>query len=695
MADRTHTSGFKLPFVDTGNLIVSIAVVGILMVMIVPLPTPVLDILLSFSITFGLVILLMSMYSTNPLNFSVFPSLLLITTLFRLSLNIASTRLILLHGSEGTAAAGRVIKAFGTFVVGGNYVIGVIVFVIMVVINFVVITKGAGRIAEVAARFTLDAMPGKQMSIDADLNAGLIDDRDARKRREEISRESEFYGAMDGASKFVRGEAVAGIFIIVVNITGGLIVGVFQQGMSAMEAIETYTILTIGDGLVCQIPALIISTAAGMLVSRAASDAGMGQELAAQFSAHPQAMGVAAGVVFLFGLIPGLPQLPFLVLSAGIGSLAYVLHRGHGVPQAAPEEEKAGPARGPEPVENLLPLDTLALEVGYGLIPLVDTEQGGDLLERIRSIRRQFAVDHGLVIPPVHIRDNLQLKPGAYSFSIKGVEVASGELMTGYLLAIDSGDSKQKVGGIPTTEPAFGLPALWITEKTKEEAVFAGYTVVDLPTAVATHLTEVMKAHADELLGRQEVQKLLDNLAQTHPKAVEEVNGVYSLGGLQKVLQNLLRERVSIRDLLSIIETVADYAPMTKDPDILTEYVRQKLARSISRDFLTPDGTLAVLTLSSSIENILRDSVQKTDQGSFLSIEPNLAQRIVAAINSANDKLSLSNYQPVILCSPIIRRHLRRLVERFVPNVSIISHNELATNAKLQSIGVIELGNEN
>lgn len=696
MADRTRTQALNAPSMDMSNLVIAGGVIGILFIILVPLPTSILDFLLSLSLALGIMVLLMSMFSENPLSFSVFPSLLLMTTLFRLSLNIASTRLILLHGNEGPQAAGGVIKAFGTFVIGGNYVIGAIVFIIMVVINFVVITKGSGRIAEVAARFTLDAMPGKQMSIDADLNAGLIDDREARRRRESIAKESEFYGAMDGASKFVRGEAIAGIFILFVNVIGGLIIGVFQQGMPALDALQNYTLLTIGDGLVSQIPALIISTAAGIIVSRASSEAGMGKEFAMQFSSQPQAMGIAAGMIFIFGIVPGLPHIPFLFLSTVMGTLAYALHKSRTKPKApAGEEEAAAPvAKGPEPIENLLPLDTLALEVGYSLIPLVDESQGGDLLERIRSIRRQFALDMGIVIPPVHIRDNLQLKPAAYVLFIRGIELAQGELMLGHYLAMDSGQVKRRMDGVPTTEPAFNLPALWIPESAKEEAKFAGYTVVDLSTVVATHLTEVIRSHSDELLGRQEVQKLLDNLAKTHPKAVEDLNKNFSLGGLQKVLQNLLRERISIRDLLSVVETVADFAPVTQDPDILTEYVRQKLARSITKDLLNEDGTLSVHILSQNIESIIRDGIQKTDQGSFLSIEPNLGKRIVSGMNTAIERTMVLNQMPVILCSPIIRRHLRRLVERFIPNVSIISHNELPMNIKLQSVGTIELGNE-
>jgi flagellar biosynthesis protein FlhA len=563
-----------LPKLDAKNISevgMAAGVVGILVVMILPLPTFLLDILLAFNISFALVILLTGMYTLRPLDFSIFPSVLLVTTLFRLSLNVASTRLILLHGDEGYDAAGQVIRAFGEFVVGGNYFVGLVVFVILVLINFIVITKGAERIAEVSARFTLDAMPGKQMAIDADLNAGLIDEDDARIRRSEVSREADFYGAMDGASKFVRGDAIAGIIITLTNIIGGLLVGMLQMDMDFADAASTYTVLTIGDGLVSQIPALIISTAAGVMVSRAASDVSMGTEFMRQFSLQPRAIAIASAMVFSFGLVPGLPHVAFLTLGTALGGLAYVLYKAQASAKVKEQKEAkakaAPPPPGPEQVEALLPLDTLELEVGYGLIPLVDEEQDGDLLERIRSIRQQLALEMGVVVPPLHVRDNLQLKPGGYSILIKGNEVAGGELMIDYMLAMDPGDAKRRVEGIPTTEPAFNLPALWIPRSRKEEAQFAGYSVVDLSTVVATHLTEVIRNHSHELLGRQDVQRLLDNLAKSAPKVVEEVNAAMNLGRLQKVLQSLLRERVSIRDMLTICETLADYGPMSKDPE--------------------------------------------------------------------------------------------------------------------------------
>ena len=676
------------------DVVMAIGVIGMLVVMVIPIPTVLLDIFLSFNITLAVVVLLVAMYTLKPLEFSVFPSLLLLATLLRLSLNVASTRLILLHGNEGVAAAGQVIRAFGSFVVGGNYVVGMVVFLILVIINFVVITKGATRIAEVAARFTLDAMPGKQMSIDADLNAGLITDIEAKTRRAEISREADFYGSMDGASKFVRGDAIAGIVITLINILGGLVIGVLQQGMSVSTAAQNYTLLTVGDGLVSQIPALIVSTAAGLVVTRAASKAHLGNDIISQLTGQPRAVAIASGVLIFFGFIPGLPTLPFIMLGCLAGGVAYMTFEGKKAVMVKEEEEEEAVEKGKglEKVEELLPLDLLELEVGYGLIPLVDTEQGGELLERVKSIRRQFALEMGMVIPPMHIRDNLQLKPNQYSIIIKGVEVAGGELMPGYYLAMNPGDVKAEIEGIPTKEPAFGIPALWIGEKDKEKAQIAGYTVVDLSTMIATHISEVLKTHACELLGRQEVQSLLDNLALNHPKVVEElVPNLLSLGGVQKTLQNLLKEQVSIRDLLSIIETLADYAPITKNVDILTEYVRQRLARSITKQYKTPEGDIPLMTLDAEIEELVNNAIQHTEHESYLSLEPALAQKILAQFNKAMGKFTSMNYQPIILCSPGIRPHLKKLTERFIPTLVVLSHNEIDKRVKLKSLGVASL----
>lgn len=694
MANQLENTSGNLTLMRNSDVMMAIGVIGMLVIMVIPVPTIFMDILLSFNITLSIVVLLVAMYTLKPLEFSVFPSLLLLATLLRLSLNVATTRLILLHGNEGTAAAGQVIKAFGSFVVGGNYVVGMVVFLILVIINFVVITKGATRIAEVAARFTLDAMPGKQMSIDADLNAGLITDAEARARRVNISREADFYGAMDGASKFVRGDAIASIVITLVNIVGGLVIGVLQQGMSLSAAAQNYTLLAIGDGLVSQIPALIVSTAAGIVVTRAASESHLANEMIAQLTKHPRAIVITSVVLIFFGFIPGLPTLPFLLLGSLAGGLAYTTFKDQREVLVREEEEKKATEKekGVERVEALLPLDLLELEVGYGLIPLVDTEQGGELLERVKSIRRQLALEMGVIIPPMHIRDNLQLKPNQYSIIIKGVEIAGGELMPGYHLAMNPGDVKAEIEGIPTKEPAFGIPALWIGEKDKEKAQIAGYTVVDLSTVVATHISEILKTHAYELLGRQETQALLDNLVTDHPKVIEElVPNLLSLGGVQKVLQNLLKEQVSIRDLLTIVETLADYAPITKNIDVLTEYVRQRLTRSITKQYETPERDIPLVTLDGEIEELISNAIQHTEHESYLSLEPTIAQRILTQLNKAMEKFTSMNYQPLLLCSPGVRPHLKKLTERFLPTLVILSHNEIDKRVKLKSLGVISL----
>ncbi|QJA05523.1 flagellar biosynthesis protein FlhA [Thermosulfurimonas marina] len=680
-------------YIDPSNAVVAAGVVGLLTIMVFPVPRGLMDILLALSFTISLTVLLMSMYIVKPLDFTAFPAILLVTTLYRLSLNIATTRLILLHGHEGPWAAGKVIMSFGQFVVGGNYVVGAIVFAILVIINFVVITKGAGRIAEVAARFTLDAMPGKQMAIDADLNAGLIDEAEARRRREEIRKEAEFYGAMDGASKFVRGEAVAGLVITSINIVAGLIIGMVQKGLPLSEAARSYTLLTIGDGLVSQIPALIVSTSAGIIVSRAASESGMGRDFARQFAARPEALAMAAVAIFFIGLLPGLPTLPFTVLAFGVGGLAYLSYRmTREVPEEKPPEE--APAPPPEEVTQYLPLDLLSLEIGYALIPLVDEAQGGDLLERIRNLRKQFALDMGLVIPPIHVRDNLQLKPAEYAILIKGVEVARGEVLPGYFLAMGPEDKPPPVeGAIPTREPAFGLTAWWIPEKEKDKAEAAGYTVVNLSTVIVTHFAEVIKRHADELLTRQEVQKLLDGLSRQYPKVVEEALNVVNLGTIQKVLQNLVREGVSIRDLLTIVETVADYGERIKDPDTLTEYVRQRLARLIVRPYLEA-GRLYVMAVGEDIEEAIRRSLQRTAEGTYLMIDPKVGSRIVAILAQAAERMTRAGHHPVFLATPTVRRHLRRLVERTLPQVVVLSHAEMPPEITVEILETVRLGRE-
>ena len=676
------------------DIIMAIAVVGVLVFMVIPLPPMFLDLLLAFNITFSLVILLVGMYILKPLELSSFPSILLLATLFRLSLNIASTRMILLYGHEGTLAAGTIIKAFGGFVVGGNYVVGIIVFLILVIINFMVITKGAGRIAEVAARFTLDAMPGKQMSIDADLNAGIITEEDAKHRRERIAREAEYYGAMDGANKFVRGDAIAGIIITLINIVGGLAIGILQNGMNFAGAAQNYTLLTVGDGLVTQIPALIISTSAGIIVSRAGSSASLGKEISTQLLVQPKALGTAAAVIFGFGLVPGLPALPFIVLSLMAAGLAVSVHRA--AESVAREERDDLRVETPESLaeiaDRLPPLDILAIEVGYGLIPLVDMEQNGELLNRIKSIRKQFAQDSGIIVSPIHIQDNIRLKPGEYSILLKGNEVGRGELMTNYYLAMDPGGVTESVEGIDTEEPTYGLPALWIKESVKEKAIDSGYTVVDPATVLTTHLSEVIRQHADELLGRQETQRLLDNVKETHPRVVEElVPNLLPLGAVVKVLQNLLREQLPIRDLLVILETLADWAPMVKDTDILTEYVRQALARTITRMHRSEEGAVSVVNLGPRLEALMSEGTQKTDHGNFLALDPTTVEKTVQRLAREIEKFAQSNLRPVVLCSAHIRPYFKRLIDRYISDLTVLSYDEILPSTEVRSLGVVEI----
>jgi len=671
------------------DVYLAVAVIAIIGVMIVPLPPRLLDVFLAFNITFALVTLLMTMYITKPLELSIFPGLLLITTLLRLSLNVASTRLIL-----GEAYAGEVISAFGNFVVKGNYVIGFVVFLILVVIQFVVITKGAGRIAEVAARFTLDAMPGKQMSIDADLSAGLITDAEARKRREDISREADFYGAMDGAAKFVRGDAIAGLVITAINILGGLVIGVLQKGMPLSQALHTYTLLTIGDGLVAQIPALILSTAAGVIVTRAASEENMGMELATQMLAKPRAILVAAGALLIFAIIPGLPTVPFLLLATLAGGVAYSTRKAK---QKQIEEEaiKVSRAKPQERIEDYLRMDTLEIEIGYGLIPLVAPEQGGDLLDRVTAIRRQCASELGLVVPPVRIRDNLQLKPNEYKIKIKGVEIAQGEVMPESYLAMNPGCAQGEIEGIDTTEPAFGLPAKWITEKEKEQAELLGYTVIEASAVLATHLTEVIKSNAHEILGRQDVQNLLDNLKKNYPAVVEGVvPQQISVGMVQKVLQNLLRERVPIKDLLTIMETLADYASLVKDTETLTEYVRHALGRTICQLYKNQDGSISVITVDPKVEQMVAESTQQTPGGITVAVDPEKLQRLFAKLNELVELMNSEGQQPILLSSPNVRLAFRKLTEAQFPQLVVLSYNEIVPGVELYSKGVLKIGNE-
>ncbi len=678
----------------TGEVAIPLALVAVVLIMVLPLPPLLIDILLALSISLSLVILLVGMYASQPLEFSTFPSVLLVVTLFRLSLNVASTRLILLHGAEGPGAAGHVIQAFGNFVVGGSYVVGIVVFLILAVINFAVITKGAGRIAEVAARFTLDAMPGKQLAIDADLNSGLITEQEARARRRAIEEEADFYGAMDGASKFVRGDAIASLVITAINVVGGFVIGVLQQGMDWQAAAQTFTILSIGDGLVSSLPALLVSTAAGIIVTRAASGGDLGTELAGQLFASPRVLWIVSGILGGLAILPGLPFVPFIALGGAAAALAST---GGLAPRAlqAPESAQPGgpPPRREEP-EALLQLDLMELEVGFELVPLVEGQagDGGDLVERIRSLRRQLALEMGFIVPPIHIRDNLQLRPNAYAILLKGIEIASGELRTGHQLAINPGTVTASVPGIPTREPAFGLEALWIAPQDRERAQLAGYTVVDPGTVVITHLTEVIRRHAHELLGRQEVQALLDALARTRPKVVEElVPQLLGIGGVQKVLQNLLREGVSIRDLSTILEAVADVAPRTKDPDVLTEHARQALGRSITQKLVGPDGTLGVLTLAGAVERSLLEALHRNEEGTTLAPDPALAQRLVAGLGAAVERLSAGQQPPVLLVGAALRPYLRRFLERYLPQLALVSPAEIGAAVRVRALGVVSL----
>ena len=688
---QTDAGLFKMKYSD---LILNVGVVGIILLMLVPLPRILLDLLLVFSIGFSLIILFVAMQTLRPVEFSAFPTILLLTTLFRLSLNVAATRLILLHGNEGHDAAGQVIMAIGQFVIGGNYTVGIVVFAILVVINFVVITKGAGRIAEVSARFTLDALPGKQMSVDADLNAGVIDDKEARDRRAAIAREADFYGAMDGASKFVRGDAIAAILIILVNIVGGLVIGVFQEKMGLVAAAQNYTLLTVGEGLVAQIPALIVSMAAGIVVTRVAAEASLGTDIIRQILAHPQTLIAVAGILFFIGLVPGLPHLVFLLLAAAIGFIGYRALKSQKEAQSDPVSGTPAvePAVEREKVEGVEPLDLMELSIGYGLIPFVDEAKGGELLGRVTAIRKQMALEMGFLVPPIHIRDNLQIKPNEYLILVKGIEVARGELLPGYHLAMNPAGTNKDVNGIPTKEPCFGLDAIWVAESEKDRAQMAGYTVVDALSVLATHLTETIRSHAYELLGRQEAQGLIDQFAKYAPKLVEElIPNLLPLGSLVRVLGNLLRERVPIRDLRTILEVLADYAPLVKDTDQLTEYARQSLARTITRQYQSPDQTLPVITLDPHLDQQVALAIQQTPQGSFLALDPLLAQKMVLRIRQAIERVSMKGYQPVILCSPMIRLHIRRLIERFLPSIAVLSSSEVTPQTRLQSLEAVRV----
>jgi len=684
-----------------GDLWLVVALFGTILLLILPVAPAVLDLLLSISISLSLLTLLVILYLRQPADFTGFPTLLLFITLYRLALNVASTRLILLEGY-----AGHIIDAFGNFVVRGNYVVGLVVFFILVLINFVVITKGAGRIAEVAARFTLDALPGKQMSIDAELNAGLINEAEARRRRRQVEEEADFYGAMDGASKFVRGDAIAAVLITLINILGGFAIGILQKGMTMAEALQRYTILSIGDGLVSQVPALITSTAAGVLITRATARNSLGHELGRQLLFYPRALTILAVMLGFMALVPGLPMMPFLVLAAITGLLARVVHR-HGPPQPATEETTepsgegaskraaagaatAAEARAQDNLQELLTLDPLQIELGYGLVPMADPRKGGDLLDRITGVRRTFAAEMGIVIPPIRLRDNLQLSNNEYRFLLHGNPIAQGQLMPGYWLAMNAGNSKVTLKGIPTVEPVFQLPATWIPESERKAAESAGYTVVDAASVLVTHLSETLRRHCHELLGRQEVQQLLDHLKRTHPALVNElVPAQLTLGQVQRVLQNLLAEGISIRNLAGILEKVSDYAAVTKNPDELSEYARRALGPQLIRPFQGEGGALRAIMLDPRLEQQLAQGVRQTPTEVALVVEPGLARHVMERLSKCVQQMLAAGHPPVVLCAPQLRLAFRRFFEHTFGDLAVLSYAEVPPRVQVQTAAVI------
>ena len=684
--DRIRQSG------KSSDLAVATGLLLILTVLMIPIHPFVLDLLLASTLSLSVIILLMSIYTKRILDFSTFPTVLLIATMVRLSINLATTRNIFLRGgSEGTEAAGKIIQSFGEFVVESNYVVGIIVFIILVIINFMVITKGAGRIAEVAARFTLDAMPGKQMAIDADLNAGLIDELDAKNRRKEVAQEADFYGAMDGASKFVRGDAIAGILITAVNIVGGIIVGVAQNDMSFSQATEVFTLLTIGDGLVTQIPAFIISTAAGIIVTRNTNEDALGVQVSKEFGFHPKAIYMASAVLFVFSTVPRLPKIPFMAVGGFLAFLAWKIDKSRREEKSVIQEQKiVEEEEKSSALEELLPLELVELEVGYGLVNLVDEEQKGDLLARITHLRRQFALDWGVIIPSIQIRDNLELKPGGYRIKLKGVEVASGDLMPDHFLAMDPGTVVEKIEGIEAFEPVFDLPAIWIMEDQKDDAQYNGYTVVDPSTIIATHITEIMKKNLFELFGREDLAKLLDTFKEINPKLVSDlIPDILKVGVILKVVKNLLKEGVSVRDFRSILETLAEHGETVKDPDVLTELVRQSLYRTITDSVKGTEGDVPVYTLGEELNQLLADNFIKTDQAA--PMDPNVIHTIRSNLEEKIHEATGMGEKMVVLCSSNIRRHFRKIVERSLPGLIVVSHGELASDVNIRSLGTVRL----
>ena len=671
-----------------GDVSVAFAIIFIIVIIILPIPPFMLDVLLSVNIALSMLILLISMYTQNALQFSIFPSLLLITTLFRLSLNISSTRLILTTGE-----AGDVIETFGEFVIKGNIFVGMVIFLIIVIINLMVITKGAERVSEVAARFTLDAMPGKQMAIDADLNSGLVSEQDARIRRKEVQMQADFYGAMDGASKFVKGDAIAGIIITAINLLAGIGIGVISRGLEIGDAVSSYSLLTVGDGLVSQIPALLISTGTGLVVTRASSEANLGTDLLKQlFGNNPSLLFIVGAVLIAMGLGP-LPAGTYVTLGLGFIGTAFIMRNNSKKivedEMITAEEDEVEEIKKPENVMSLLRVEDIELEFGYGIIPLADTNQGGDLLDRIVMIRRQLALELGVVVPMIRLRDNIQLNPNEYVVKIKRVEVSKSELLFDHYLAMNPGGSNDDIEGIDTVEPAFGLPAKWVTEKEREKAEILGYTVVDPPSIIATHLTEIVKNNASKLLSRQDVKMLIDNVREEHPALVDEITPKeLSLGEIQKVLANLLKEQIPIRDMVTILETLADYANMTRDSDMLTEYVRQNLSRYITQKYVE-DNSLKVVTINPELEQIIMNSINQTENGAYINLEPNMIQQILNSTFASLERLTSIGLQPIVLTAPILRIYFKRLTEQSLKDLIVLSYNEVEPSVEVQSVGVV------
>jgi flagellar biosynthesis protein FlhA len=675
------------PTTNPRHLLVPIALLAVVMLMIVPLPPLLLDLLLSVDIGLAVVLLLTAIYVKSPVEFSVFPSLLLLLTMIRLSLNIASTRLVLLHGGEGTEAAGGVIQAFGQFVVGGNFVVGVVIFLVLIAIQYIVINHGAVRISEVTARFTLDALPGRQMAIDADLNAGIIDEKEARDRRNRIRREADFYGAMDGAIRFTQRDALAAVLITFVNIVAGLIIGVMQQGLDLSTAAETYTILTVGEGLVTAIPSLLVSMAGGLITTRAAAESNLGEEVASQLFARSKPLLVAAGLLLILAAIPGLPKLSFLIVALLMGMAAYVV-RDTATPAAEPSDAPSAGAAAEAAEAPTVGVEPLSVEVGYALVGLVDEKQGGTLLSRVRAIRRQIATETGVIVPPVRIADNLQLGPRGYTILVKGVEVARGELYADRLLAINPGTASRTLEGVQTREPAFGLPALWVATEQRDAATGAGYTVVDATTALSTHLSETIRTFLPDLLSRQQTKEMLDQLSQSSPKLVEDlVPKIVAIGEVQRVLRQLLRERVPVRDLTTILEALADAVSATKDPDSVVETVRASIGRAICRPYQNDKGELPVIGVLPVLEEKLLASIVRTEQGAVLALDPQQAQSMASKIARAIEQAMA---QPVLLCSPALRPHLWRLFARVLPHLGVLSHNEVPPHVPIVPLATLD-----